>query len=305
MHIKTKEITQIKKILKKIKLPKKDSHKGQNGQLLIIGGSKLFHAASLWAAEVSSYFVDMVHYFSTKENQKIFLKLKTVFRNGIVVSTKFLDQYLKEDDVVLVGPGMVRKDKLKIKSLRFNVKSSQDLFKIDDEGDYTYYLTKYLIDNYPEKKFVFDAGALQMMERTWLLKLKSCAILTPHQREFEDLFGVKLSKKSLEEKVKIVKETAEKYRVVILLKAIVDIISDGKEVYVIDGGNPGLTKGGSGDVLAGLVSSFYTKNDSFQSAIFASIILKYSADRLYERFKYWYNINKLIEEIPLSLNQLL
>ena len=48
------------KILKELYKPPAGSHKGQNGKLMIIGGSKLFHAASLWSLKVASRIVDMV-----------------------------------------------------------------------------------------------------------------------------------------------------------------------------------------------------------------------------------------------------
>ena len=41
-------------ILKKLYIPSPSSHKGQNGKLLIIGGSKLFHAASLWSLNIAA-----------------------------------------------------------------------------------------------------------------------------------------------------------------------------------------------------------------------------------------------------------
>jgi len=62
--------------LKKLYIPPPDSHKGQNGKLMIIGGSHLFHAASLWALEVASRIVDMVFYSSVPENNQIVKKTK-------------------------------------------------------------------------------------------------------------------------------------------------------------------------------------------------------------------------------------
>ena len=305
--IKTNDVKTVRDFFKKFNLPKENSHKGQNGKVLIIGGSSLFHAASLWAAEVASHFVDIVHYCSTKENQKIFLNLKTKFRNGIIVSKKDLIDYVKEDDAILVGPGMIRKDKANIKNQisKIHFKNQKDLIDIKDEGLYTYFLPKFLIENFSQKKFVFDAGALQMMEKEWLLKLKTQAILTPHQKEFERLFGEKIFDLDFEKKVEIVKKYANKYKVIILLKAIKDIISDGEETYVVEGGNQGLTKGGSGDVLAGLVVSFYAKNKVLESAVFASILLKKTADVLFLEKGYWYNINNLIEAVPLVLKKII
>ncbi|MFH0979837.1 MAG: NAD(P)H-hydrate dehydratase [Candidatus Roizmanbacteria bacterium] len=284
MVIKTSDSNLIKKLFNKFILPQPNSHKGQNGKVLIIGGSTLFHAASLWAAEVCSHFVDMIHYSSTKENEKILLDLKKVFRNGIIVPQKEIEHYIREDDVVLIGPGMMRGG---------------------EEGKYTYELTKKLMEEFSEKRFIFDAGALQMMDKEWLLKLKTPAIITPHQKEFEKLFGVSMLDKSQGEKENIVKEIAKKYKTVILLKAIVDIISDGKIAYIVEGGNAGLTKGGSGDVLAGLAASFYSKNNVLDSALFASVLLKLTADGLFKRMGYWYNIDDIIKELPKTLKKLL
>ncbi|MBI5127644.1 NAD(P)H-hydrate dehydratase [Candidatus Roizmanbacteria bacterium] len=283
MMIKTADESSVKKLFSNFILPQTDSHKGQNGKILIIGGSSLFHAASLWAAEVASHFTDMVHYSSTLENEKIFHALKKIFRNGIVIPHKQLDHYISEDDVILAGPGMMRDG---------------------EEGRYTYQLVKKLMEKFPTKRFVFDAGALQMMEKNWLLKLKTPAIITPHQKEFEGLFGIRLIDKSQEEKEKIIKETAKKYKVVILLKAIVDIVSDGKSTYTIKGGNAGLTKGGTGDVLGGLVAVFYSKNSPINSAIFSSVLLKITADSLFEDKGYWYNISDIINRLPEILKKI-
>ncbi|KKQ24272.1 MAG: Carbohydrate kinase, YjeF related protein [Candidatus Roizmanbacteria bacterium GW2011_GWC2_37_13] len=299
MLVKTSDVNLIKTLFKKLVLPQPNSHKGQNGKVLIIGGSSLFHAASLWAAEVCSHFSDMVHYSSTLENEKIFHELKKIFRNGIIVPQKELDHYIKEDDVVLIGPGMVRgSQKSKVKSQNYNL-------KVKSEAQYTRQLVFYLIDKFPEKKFVFDAGALQMMDKEWLMKLKTPAIITPHQKEFERLFGISILDKPQKEKENIVKETSDKYKTTILLKAVVDIISDGSEIVVVEGGNAGLTKGGTGDVLAGLTSSFYAKNTSLHSSIFASILLKITSEELFKTSGYWYNIDDIIKSLPKTLKNLL
>ena len=145
--------------VRKLTLPKPDSHKGQNGKLLIIGGSHLFHAASLWSLTVASRIVDLVHYSSIPENNQIVHELKKEFRNGMVVSRDDVEDYLKEDDVILIGPGMTRDEETKT-------------------------LTDVLLKKYPEKQWVLDAGALQMLELT---NIPKNAILTPHHQEFEML----------------------------------------------------------------------------------------------------------------------
>ncbi len=299
--VRASDPSQIKHFLKNLYLPSSNSHKGQNGRVLIIGGSSLFHAASIWAAEVASHFVDIVHYSSTVENEEIFLSLKKKFINGIVIPQKDLPCYVDEDDAILVGPGMIRSDKDQVLSIKYQ--NWEKIQKTANEADYTYCLTKYLIDNFPHKKFVFDAGALQMMEKDWLLNLKTPPILTPHQGELKRLFGIDVSKSSLEEKQKIVQELAKQYRCVILLKGAGDIISDGENLIVVEGGNQGLTKGGTGDVLAGLTVSFYAKNPPLESCVFASFLLKKTGDQLSKTKGYWYNIDDIIKMIPDVLRE--
>lgn len=293
MLIKTSDIKLVKTFLNKLNLPQPNSHKGQNGRVLIIGGSSLFHSASLWAAEVASHFCDMVHYSSTEENKEIFLSLKKKFHNGMVVPQEKLMEYVKEDNAILVGPGMMREEISKIQ-----IKNQKDLQKVTNEGIYTHLLTKYLIENFPDKQFVFDAGALQMMDPSWLLKLKKPAIITPHQKEFEKLFDVSIHRSNIEEKIKLVQAKAKKYKAIILLKAIVDIISDGKEIYLIEGGNAGLTKGGTGDILAGLTTALSTSNSALTSAVTASLLLKKTGEKLFHSKGYWYNVGNIIETIP-------
>lgn len=199
----------------------------------------------------------------------------------MVISQKDVLDYVSEDDVVLVGPGMVR---------------------VGQEGIHTHDLVKHLIETFPEKRFVFDAGALQTMDKDWLLKLKTPAIITPHQKEFEKLFNLFFQDKTTDGKAEIVKEVAKKFNTVILMKAVDDIISDGKEIIIVRGGNQGLTKGGSGDVLAGLVAALYTKNKALNAAVISSILLKKSGEALFLKKGYWYNTSDLIKVIPEVLS---
>ena len=280
MLISTNDKNAILDIVKDFKLPKKDAHKGDNGKVLIIGGSSLFHSASIWAAEMASHIVDMVHYSSTIENNKILTSIKKKFINGIVIKHKDIFKYVEEDDSILVGPGMMR-------------------------INYTRQIVKSLINKFPKKRFVFDAGALQMMDKEWLLELKEKPILTPHSIEFERLFEISIKNESELKKEKLVKETAKKYNCIILFKSVKDIISDGDGVYIIEGGNAGLAKGGSGDILASLACSFYAKNDALLSGVLASWIIKKTGDELFLKHGYWYNVSNIIDAIPNTLRVLL
>lgn len=301
MLISTQDKNTILRITKGFKLPKKEAHKGDNGKVLIIGGSNLFHSASIWAAEMASYIVDIVHYSSTVENNEILTSIKKKFLNGIVIEKKDILDYVREDDAILIGPGMVRGEKREaVDNLSF-----EEIINLKNEADYTRSLINYLIRHYSKKRFVFDAGALQMMDKDWLLKLKVKPILTPHAIEFKTLFGIDIKKESEEKRVEIIKETAKKYKCIILFKSVKDVISDGKKVYIVEGGNAGLAKGGSGDVLASLACSFYAKNDGLLSAVLSSWLIKKTGDELFLKQGYWYNVSNIIEAIPNTLKILL
>ncbi len=295
-QINTKDERKIKEYFQQFVLPKENSHKGENGRVLIIGGSSLFHAASIWAAEVASYFVDIVHYCSTPGNNQIFLFLKKKFKNGIIVPQKEILSYVREDDVVLLGPGMIRGNPPK----NF-INDFEKILATNNEADFTYHLTHYLLTTFSNKKFVVDAGALQMMKKEWLKENSNQIIITPHQKEFFQLFNIELGNKEIDKKAKIVQQVAKDYHITILLKAIIDIISDGEKTLIIKGGNQGLTKGGTGDILAGLTTALFSQNSSFNAAAFASIILKKTADRLYQSYGYWYNVDKIIDQIPKTI----
>ncbi len=294
-------VNEYKELLQTLYQPPVDSHKGQNGKVLIVGGSTLFHSASIWAAEAASHFNDMVHYSSTEENNEIFKALKTLFRNGIVVSQKEIPGYIEEDDAILIGPGMVRSE---YPETPFPV-SWEKVLEEKNEGIKTRHMAHFVIQHFPHKRYVFDAGALQMMDAEWLKQLQQPAIITPHQNEFQRLFGVAIHNMSVEEKMITVKQYAKEYKCVILLKAITDIISDGEIVHTVEGGNPGLTKGGTGDVLAGTTVSLYAKNEPILSAVAASVLIKKTAEELEKTKGTWYNVGNIIDKMPEVLKQLL
>lgn len=292
-------------ILKKLYIPPPTSHKGQNGKLLLIGGSHLFHAASLWSLEVASKIVDMVFYASVPENNEIVQKAREQFRNGIVIRREDLESYVKEADCILIGPGMVRDYKLKEHLSSIKIDDIVFINNIKNEGEQSFLLTSYLLRHYPEKKYVIDAGALQMMDPKWLKHIKGLPIVTPHHAEFEQVFGIELATEDPYKLELILSSVAKEYGCVILLKGQFDVACSPTECALIPGGNAGMTKGGTGDVLAGLVASLYCKNDSLLSASCASYINKKAGERLFTDTGYYFNSSDLINVIPKVMKELI
>jgi hydroxyethylthiazole kinase-like uncharacterized protein yjeF len=264
------------KDLKKLYVPASDSHKGDNGKLLIIGGSVLFHAASLWSLQVASRIVDMVFYSSVPQNNELVEKEKAEFRNGIIVPRNKIEHYIAEADCILIGPGLPREN------------------GAEEGDDDTKDLTERLLRTYPNKKWVVDGGSLQVIRPEIL---PQTAIITPHQQEFTTLFN-------LEPTLENAKLMAEKFKITILLKGEKDVVCDTQNCVRISGGNAGMTKGGTGDVLAGLVASLYCKNEAFLSATSASFINKKAGERLAEKMGIYFNSSDLASEIPEVMNLL-
>lgn len=273
-------------VLKQLYIPSSASHKGQNGKVVLIAGSKLFHAASIWPLTVISRMVDMVFYSSIDENNELILKMKEQFLNGIVVPRKNLDSYIEESDCILIGPGMPREE------------------GICEGDDDTKVLAESLLSKYKHKKWVIDGGSLQTIDPDVLLGFEKMPIVTPHKGEFEKLFGVEIGGLDVEGRANKVLEMAKKFGCIILSKGEVDIVSSPTQTVSVLGGNSGMTKGGTGDVLAGLTAALYAKNNAFLSACAASYINKKAGDSLFSRVGFYFNASDLADEIPRVMKEL-
>src|SRR5258708_5213397 len=132
---------------------------------------------------------------------------------------------------------------------------------------------------------------LQVMDANWI---PEDAILTPNKKEYKLLFG------NLSPEV-----AAKKYNCIIVLKGHVTSVFNNHEVIEISGGNPGLTKGGTGDTQAGLTVALLAKNDPLLAACAASYIIKATADELQKSKGIYYNADDLSDKIPEVLNNLI
>ncbi len=84
-------------------------------------------------------------------------------------------------------------------------------------------------------------------------------VLTPHSFEFSLLTGINPARYPLEERLGIVKNAAKSLKCVVALKGHEDVISDGREVVVNRTGSPYMTKGGTGDTLAGIIGALLAR----------------------------------------------
>jgi NAD(P)H-hydrate epimerase len=288
--------------IKKLYKPNWKSSKKENGQITIVGGSKLFHGAPILGLKVASRIVDMTFFASPDPSVgRVAELVKSKLSSFIWIPWEDVEAYIQKSDAVLIGPGFMRYGKENPKSKLKNQDESLESQVIDEEGGATREITEKLLKKFPEKRWVIDAGSLQVMDTSWIPKN---AILTPNKKEFEILFRLKtqdLEPQTVNQYMGIVKEKAERHGCIIVLKGPETIVASPSETVIVRGGNPGMTKGGTGDVLAGLTTALLAKNDPFLAASAASYIVKFAADEIYKKVGVNYNADDLAEEIPETL----
>jgi len=218
-------------------LPKreKESHKGDFGRLLIIGGSKEYIGAPSLAAMaalrsgcdlvtlcVPGYVADRMHYDPNLMVARM--------EGQDYITEADIDAALKiKSDAIVFGNGLGRE--------------SSDA-------------VRHLLES-ADRPIVLDADGLSLCRRDWL---NDKVIATPHKGEYERVFGG-------EAKEEGVGRQANESGAVIALKGGIDIISDGQTTRLNKSGNPCMTCGGTGDVLAGIIGGLLAQNgDRFSSA---------------------------------------
>jgi len=241
--------------------PSKKSHKGENGRLLIIGGSKKYHGAPMLSILAARRFVDLIYFYPGENDSALIHAVKTI--PEVIVLKSLADLDLTKLDCILFGIGL---------------------------GDARIKIPKSNTENW---KLVIDGDGLKRIKG----KIPNGAILTPHEGEFRMLFGVPGTEEN-------VKNTAKKHKCIILKKGQVDIISDGTKLKTNNIHNAGMTKGGTGDVLSGLVAALACKNDSFDAAFAGACINGIAGEMLRKEAGFNFCASDLAEKLADAYEKL-
>jgi len=153
--------------------------------------------------------------------------------------------------------------------------------------------------------FVFDADAIHAI-RAKKIKPREDDVITPHAREFKILSGREVPE-DLKKREKIVKDVAFFLGCTILLKGHVDIISDGKNVKRFKKNKEAvyLTKGGTGDTLAGICGALLAQDvRSFDSAYYSAKINGVAGELAAKENLCGLLASDLIKNIPKALKKL-
>jgi NAD(P)H-hydrate epimerase len=127
------------------------------------------------------------------------------------------------------------------------------------------------------RPMVIDADALNIISqhKDWLNKIPKGSIITPHLKEFERLFG---KTNNDFEKISCALEMSKKYSFIIVLKGHYSLIASNEEAYFNSTGNAGLAKGGSGDVLTGMLTALLSQYDPLQATLLGVYLHGLAAD---------------------------
>jgi NAD(P)H-hydrate epimerase len=250
-----------------------DSHKGDNGTVAIIGGSRTMHGAPIFSAlAAEATGVDLVHLCVPALHATVArtysLNVQVHPFHGVELQPqdrRDILALLATMDCAVIGPGIGREEK--------TLAVLRDVIAESSCG------------------MILDASALQ----PWTLKASAGkqVIVTPHLGELERM-GVAPDQ---------ISDYAKRFGITIVVKGVIDRIAlpDG-HVHEVSGGNAGLTVGGTGDALAGMIAGLTAQGLSpLEACTRASTILKRAGAVLYPEFGYAYGTRRVIEQIPAML----
>ena len=274
---------------------KLESKKGDHGRIVIIGGSDDFTGAPTLAALTAYRLgVDLVIILSPESAAH---DIRSISPNLIVkplpgryLSPDHVDivlRYCEKAHAILIGPGITTEEQVIEATCKVIEKMNQ-----------------------LNKVIVIDADgikAISIKERFDLLNRN--IVLTPHLGEFKILTGIDLTQiKNIWERAIKAKEivNSKLNNAVCVIKGNVDIITDGIRYKLNFTGNPGMTVGGTGDILSGAITALCTKvNDIYEAACIGTFITGLVGDLVVKKFGYHITPTDLINEIPEMFKKLM
>ncbi|MFC7234148.1 NAD(P)H-hydrate dehydratase [Halosegnis marinus] len=256
-----------------------DSHKGDHGEVLVVGGGPYTGAPALAAQAALRAGADLVRVAApesvAREIQGYSEDLIVRGFEGDRLAPKHVEDLLARaegQDVVVFGPGLGS--------------AGETLDAVAD------FLGAY------EGTAVVDADALQVVPE---VETDATLVCTPHQGELRKMGGETADDPA--ERAALVESFAAEVGHTLLVKGAQDVISDGERTRRNRTGNPGMTVGGTGDVLAGATGALACVLDPPEAAAVAAWANGTAGDRVAERQGNGLTATDLVAELPGALRR--
>ena len=253
------------------------SHKGDHGEVLVVGGGPYTGAPALAAQAALRGGADLARVACP---ESIAREVQAYSENLIVrpfAGDRFTPDAVAhvlelacEHDTVVLGPGL-------------------------GDADETLDAVREFLTNYGGRAVV-DADALSVVPE---VETDADLLCTPHQGELRAMGGPEAS--DWRERADLVREFARELGHVLLVKGAYDVISDGDRVRVGRTGNPGMTVGGTGDVLAGVTGALAATQPSLDAAAIGAYVNGRAGDLVANESAYGMVATDLLERVPEAM----
>ncbi len=264
-----------------------DAHKGQFGRLLVIGGSEVFTGAPTLVG-LAAYRTGTDQVFVAAP-EKTAQTISSISPNLITIKLPgahlapahihILRDQLEKANAVAIGPG-----------LGLNKQTVTAVRRIVS------------LVHQSRKPLLLDADGLKALGVVRKKMFSESTVLTPHAGEFQAISG-KPPPRDPKVRSGEVKGFALRSGAVVLLKGRTDIISDGMRVKLNNTGNPGMTVGGTGDVLSGIVAGLMAQGvDGFRAAVAGAFVNGAAGDIAEELYGYHLMATDLLDHIHTIMN---
>lgn len=211
-----------------------DSNKGSYGKVLVAAGSENMGGAAYFSA-CAAYRTGagLVKVLTHTSNHNVIMSLLPEAVMGFYdkMDEEEIQHEASWSDVIVAGPGLSMNDRAVwlVKSLLSDVALNNG------------------------SKIILDADALNIVALNNMKHMLKGTVITPHVGEMSRLTGLQTGeiKKDI---IGTAVRFAGEYGCICVLKDVRTIVSDGKDIYINTSGNNGMSTGGSGDVLTGIIA---------------------------------------------------
>jgi ADP-dependent NAD(P)H-hydrate dehydratase len=241
----SEELMQLEEIdaIPKLAPRPRDSHKGLYGTVLVIaGGRGMAGAAALCGASALRSGAGLVRVATAAEAQPVVASFEPSYmtyplpsgHDGLIdfaAARPVLPQLIEPATVVAIGPGLGHSDGIRA-------------------------LVHYLIAE-TDRPLVIDADGLNSLvgQMELLANLTRPVVLTPHPGEFARLSGKDVPTVQADRLQSAAELASLSAQLTVVLKGSGTVVTDGRRYFINTTGNPGMAKGGSGDVLTGVIAA--------------------------------------------------